>query len=156
MQLDSKQFILSVLLKTSASFGNGKMPLEYLEAPDIKMLVDEIINRLDLFYVVPQSVHCYRSKGSKSKRIIARIHGFGRIWQLALGLPPSYVIEVLSERYDRLSQEDKEKTVIHELMHIPKGFKGGFRPHKGYVSRQQVENMYKEYKKRKQASSGST
>jgi len=132
------------------------MSLEYLEAPDIKMLVDEIIDRLDLFYVVPQSVHCYRSKGSKSKRIIARIHGFGRIWQLALGLPPAYVIEVLSERYDRLSQEDKEKTVIHELMHIPKGFKGGFRPHKGYVSRQQVENMYKEYKKRKQASSGST
>ena len=128
------------------------MPLKYLEAPDVKMLVDEIIDRLDLFHVVPQSVHCYRSKGSKSKRIIARIHGFGRIWQKALGLPPAYVIEVLSERYDKLCQEDKEKTVIHELMHIPRGFKGGFRPHKGYVSRQQVESMYKEYKKRKQAS----
>jgi len=129
-----------------------KLPLKYLEAPDVKMLVDEIIDRLDLFHVVPQSVHCYRSKGSKSKRIIARIHGFGRIWQKALGLPPAYVIEVLSERYDKLCQEDKEKTVIHELMHIPRGFKGGFRPHKGYVSRQQVESMYKEYKKRKQAS----
>jgi len=128
------------------------LPLKYLEAPDVKMLVDEIIDRLDLFHVVPQSVHCYRSKGSKSKRIIARIHGFGRIWQKALGLPPAYVIEVLSERYDKLCQEDKEKTVIHELMHIPRGFKGGFRPHKGYVSRQQVESMYKEYKKRKQAS----
>jgi len=129
-----------------------KLPLKYLEAPDVKMLVDEIIDRLDLFHVVPQSVHCYRSKGSKSKRIIARIHGFGKIWQKALGLPPAYVIEVLSERYDKLCQEDKEKTVIHELMHIPRGFKGGFRPHKGYVSRQQVESMYKEYKKRKQAS----
>jgi len=128
------------------------LPLKYLEAPDVKMLVDEIIDRLDLFHVVPQSVHCYRSKGSKSKRIIARIHGFGKIWQKALGLPPAYVIEVLSERYDKLCQEDKEKTVIHELMHIPRRFKGGFRPHKGYVSRQQVENMYKEYKKRKQAS----
>ena len=129
-----------------------KLPLKYLEAPDVKMLVDEIIDRLDLFHVVPESVHCYRSKGSKSKRIIARIHGFGKIWQKALGLPPAYVIEVLSERYDKLCQEDKEKTVIHELMHIPRGFKGGFRPHKGYVSRQQVESMYKEYKKRKQAS----
>jgi len=128
------------------------LPLKYLEAPDVKMLVDKIIDRLDLFHVVPQSVHCYRSKGSKSKRIIARIHGFGKIWQKALGLPPAYVIEVLSERYDKLCQEDKEKTVIHELMHIPRGFKGGFRPHKGYVSRQQVESMYKEYKKRKQAS----
>ena len=129
-----------------------KLPLQYLEAPDVKMLVDEIIERLDFFHVVSHSVYCYRSKGSKSKRIIARIHGFGRIWQKALGLSPAYVIEVLSERYDSLSQEDKEKTVIHELMHIPKGFKGGFRPHKGYVSREQVENMYKEYKKRKHAS----
>ncbi len=128
-----------------------KLPLKYLEAPDVKMLVDEIIERLDFSHIVPQSVYCYRSKGSKSNRIIARIHGFGKIWQKALGLPPTYVIEMLSERYDRLSQEDKEKTVIHELMHIPKGFKGGFRPHKGYVSRQQVEKMYKEYKKRKYA-----
>ena len=129
-----------------------KLPLQYLEAPDVKMLVDKIIERLDFHHVVPQSVHCYRSKGSKSKRIIARIHGFGKIWQKALGLPPAYVIEVLSERYDKLCQENKEKTMIHELMHIPRGFKGGFRPHKGYVSRQQVESMYKEYKKRKHTS----
>jgi predicted metallopeptidase len=128
------------------------LKLKYLEAPDVKQLVDKIVDNLDLSHVVPHSVHCYRSKGSKSKRIIARIHGFGRIWQKALGLPPAYVIEVLSERYDSLSQEDKEKTLIHELLHIPKGFKGGFRPHKGYVSKEQVENMYKEYKKRKHTS----
>ena len=85
-----------------------KLPLKYLEAPDVKMLVDEIVDKLDLFYVAPESVYCYRSKGSKSKRIIARIHGFRRIWQKALGLPAAYVIEVLSERYDRLSQEDGE------------------------------------------------
>jgi len=119
------------------------------------MLVDEIIVRLDLFYVVPKSVHCYRSKGSKSKRIIARIHGLGKIWQEALELQPAYVIEVLSERYDRLSQEDKEKTLIHELLHIPKGFKGGFRPHKGYVSRKRVESLHNEYRRRKLASSAS-
>lgn len=128
------------------------MPIQYLDAPDIKLLVDEIIERLDFFHVVPSSVYCYRSVGSKSRRIIARIHGFGKIWQKSLGLPPAYAIEVLSERYDKLCQEDKEKTLIHELMHIPHGFKGGFRPHRGYVSRQQVEKMYKEYKRRKQAS----
>ena len=131
------------------------MSLQYSKAPDVKKLVDEIIGRLDLFYVVPESVHCYRSKGSKSKRIIARIHGFGKIWQKALGLSPAYVIEVLSERYDRLSQEDKEKTVIHELLHIPKGFKGGFRPHKGYISKKKVEKLHKEYTKKKLASASS-
>ncbi len=126
------------------------MPLQYLEAPDVKVLADEIVNKLNFCHINFQSVYCYRSKGSKSKRIIARIHGFGKIWQKALSLPPSYVIEVVSERYDTLSQEDKERTIIHELMHIPHSFKGGFRPHRGYVSRRQVENMYKEYKKRKQ------
>jgi predicted metallopeptidase len=108
-------------------------------------MVKEIIEKLNLSYVVPESVYCYRSKGSKSRRIIARIHGFGKIWQLALGLSPSYVIEVLSERYDKLSQEDKEKTLIHELLHIPRGFKGGFLPHKGNISRQKVNKLHREY-----------
>jgi len=128
------------------------LTLKYLEAPDVKQLIDKIVDNLDLSHVVTQSVHCYRSKGSKSKRIIARIHGFGKIWQEALGLPPAYVIEVLSERYDRLAQEDKEKTLIHELLHIPKGFKGGFRPHKGYISKKKVDKLHKEYTKRKHAS----
>jgi predicted metallopeptidase len=126
-----------------------------LEAPDVKQLVDKIVDNLDLSHVVPRSVHCYRSKGSKSKRIIARIHGFGKILQKALGLPPAYVIEVISERYDRLSQEDKEKTLIHELLHIPKGFKGGFRPHKGYISRRRVDSLHREYTKKRLETSGS-
>ena len=140
----------------STSLVKQKLPLKYFEAPDVKLLADEIITRLEFSHVVPEDVHCFRSEGSKSRRIIARIHGFGKIWQQALGLPPAYVIEVLSERYDKLSQEDKERTVLHELMHIPHGFKGGFRPHKGYVSRRQVETMYKEYKKRKQETSKKT
>jgi predicted metallopeptidase len=123
--------------------------LIYLKAPDVKMLVEDIVDRLELFYVVSDSIHCYRSKGSKSRRIIARIHGLGRIWQQALGRAPAYVIEVLSERYDKQTQEEKEKTIIHELLHVPKGFKGGFRPHKGYISRKRVEKMHREYQKRK-------
>ena len=54
----------------------------------------------------------------------------------------------ISERFDKLTQEDKERTLIHELMHIPQGFKGGFRPHKGYVSKKQVERLFKKYKKK--------
>ena len=125
------------------------MTLRYHEAPDVKRLANEIIGNLNLSHIVPESVYCFRSKGSKSRRIIARIHGFGKIWQQALGLPPSYVIEVLSERYDKLSQEDKEKTVIHELLHIPHGFRGGFRPHKGYISKKKVDKLYKEYTENK-------
>lgn len=117
--------------------------LEYAEAPDVKLLVDEIIDRLDLFHVVPQFVYCYRSTGSKSILTIARIHGLGRIWQEALRKPTAYIIEVISERYDKLSKEEKEKTMIHELLHIPKKFSGGFRPHKGYIDRKLIERLHK-------------
>ena len=119
------------------------MPIRYYEASDVKKCVDDIAANLDLFHVVPQFVFCIRSRGSKSKRTIARIHGLGRIWQEALNLPPSYIIEVISERYDGLPEEEKEKTLIHELLHIPHGFSGGFHPHRGYVDRKTVEQLYR-------------
>lgn len=125
------------------------MPIEYSDAPDVKRLADEIADSLDLFHVVPQFVFCVRSRGSASRRIIARIHGFGRVWQETLNLPASYVIEVISERYDRLTQEEKEKTIIHELLHIPKGFTGGFRPHGGYIDHEIVENLHRTFKKQR-------
>jgi len=122
------------------------MPIEYMEAPDVKKLADEIVEALGFYHVVPQFVYCVRSKGSASKRTIARIHGFGRIWQETLHFPASYVIEVISERYDGLSEEEKGRVIIHELLHIPAGFAGGFRPHKGYIDRETVDEMYRAFK----------
>ena len=119
------------------------MPIKYFPASDIKEQVDAIASDLDLFHIVPQFVFCVRSKGSKARRTIARIHGLGKIWQEVLNRPPSYTIEVISEIYDKMSKEEKEKTLIHELLHIPGGFSGGFRPHKGYVERKIVEQLYK-------------
>jgi len=121
----------------------GFLILEYVEAPDVKRLMEEIVDSLGFSYVASQFVYCYRSKGSKSKRIIARIHGLTKLWQEALGQPPTYIVEVISERYDRLSEKEKEKTIIHELLHVPKGFSGGFRPHRGYIDGKQIENLYK-------------
>ncbi|MDH5449990.1 MAG: putative metallopeptidase [Candidatus Bathyarchaeota archaeon] len=125
------------------------MTINYIEAPDVKVLVDEIMDCLDLFHIVPQFVYCYRSTGSKSEHTIARIHGLGRIWQEALRRPPAYVIEVISERYDRLGETEKERTLIHELLHIPKGFSGGFRPHKGYISKKRVDELHQQLLKRR-------
>ena len=109
----------------------------------MKQRVDDLIARLGFGHIVPRSVYCFRSTGSKSRRVVARIHGLGRIWQDALHLPPGYVIEVIAERYDALVEADQEKTLIHELLHIPKGFSGGFRPHKGYVDQATVERLYR-------------
>ncbi len=122
------------------------MPIEYSQAPDVKRLADEITESLGFFHVVPQFLFCVRSRGSTSKRTIARIHGMGRIWQETLNLPPSYVIEVISERYDSLPRDEKEKTIIHELLHIPKGFAGGFRPHKGYIDHRTVDHLHRKFR----------
>lgn len=70
-----------------------------------------------------------RSKDSGSRRTIARCHALPRIMQLSLNQKPHYVIEVISERYDKLSKEEQTKILIHELMHIPLTFGGGFRAH---------------------------
>jgi predicted metallopeptidase len=125
------------------------MPIKYCEAPEIKKQIDQLAEELELFHVVPQFVYCIRSRGSKAKRTIARIHGLGRLWQDVLNIPPSYTIEVISEIYDKMSPVEKEKTLIHELLHIPGGFSGGFRPHKGYVERKIVDELYQKLQKRR-------
>ena len=126
------------------------MAIEYYDASDIKRLVEDIIENLDFFHVTSQYVYCVRSRGSLSKNVIARIHGLGRIWQETLHLPPSYIVEVISEKFDRLTIMDKEKTIIHELLHIPSKFSGGFRPHRGYVDQATVDKLYKKLKRKRE------
>jgi predicted metallopeptidase len=118
------------------------MPISYSEAPDVKDLVVRIVAQLGFDHVNVDGIHCYRSINSKSRRTVARIHNLSKVWQRALDKPANYLIEVISERYDKLSQEEKEKVVIHELLHIPKGFSGGFRPHKGYITSRKIDALH--------------
>lgn len=128
------------------------MGIKYYEAPDVKQLADAIVRELGFTHIDSQGLYCFRSRGSKSRRTIARVHSLGKLWQLAMTTQPRYLIEVIAERFDRLGQEDKEKVVIHELMHIPKGFSGGFRPHKGYITQKKIDKLYEAYKGRRTTS----
>lgn len=119
--------------------------ISYEKAPDVEKIAKRIIGVLSLAHVDIARLHFYRSKGSKSRRVQARIHGMGRIWFDALGMQPHYVIEVISEEYDKLALREREKVVIHELMHIPSKFSGGFVPHKGKINKGTVDKMYKSY-----------
>jgi predicted metallopeptidase len=121
--------------------------IEYSQAEDIDLKVKEIIRKLKMTHMDETRVICLRSKGSGSKRVIARCHGLSRIMQLALAKEPHYVIEILSERFDHLSREDQIKVLIHEILHIPHCFGGGFRSHKPYVTRAKVQKMYYEFMK---------
>ena len=87
-----------------------------------------------------------KSYGSKSRRTLARIHGLSKIMQKAMKIKAVYAIELISENFEKLDRDEKVKTIIHELMHIPKCFGGGFRNHKPYVTKKTVEKAFKEYK----------
>ena len=118
------------------------MNIRYEHANDVKVLADEVIKAVGFHHIVQERVIYVRSRGSKSKRIIARIHGFPKIWQKSFKMKPHYIIEVVSENYDNLDIEEKEKTIIHELLHIPKGFRGGFRHHKGWINKRKIESLH--------------
>lgn len=126
---------------------NILLMIQYHLADDIDSRVKEILRKLKMTHIDETRLICLRSKGSGSRRVIARCHGLPRIMQMALNKQPHYVIEVLSEKFDQLSKEDQTKVLIHEILHIPHSFGGGFRAHKPFVTRAKVQRMYQEFMK---------
>ena len=118
--------------------------IKYFPAPDIEEKVKHISEKLEIKHDFSR-VRFVRSHGSQAERTLARCHALPRIMQLALGVKAHYVIEVISEKYNKLSEEEQTKTLIHELMHIPKSMGGGFRQH-DFVCKRNVEQMYRRYK----------
>ncbi len=103
--------------------------MEFVLAPELKSDIKRIVVKLELDYIIVDNLVPFKSFGSKS-RAVARIWSLPKIWQIALNTDAYYCIEVVSERFDRLSQTDKEKVIIHELLHVPKNFSGALLPHK--------------------------
>lgn len=98
------------------------------KAADIKAKLKQILKTGPYDHIKPARIFCFRSHGSTA-RARARIWAFPKIWQLALNIEPAYVIEVLSEKFDHLSDKDKTRVLIHELAHVPKNFSGSLLPH---------------------------
>ena len=130
----------------SVAYGCLFLMIDYELADDIGARIEDILQKTQMTHIDASRVVCIRSKGSRSRRVIARCHGLPRIMQLALGEQPLYAIEVVSERFDKLSQEDQTKVLIHELMHIPYSFGGGFRAHRPHVTRKKVEMLYQKFR----------
>ena len=117
--------------------------MKYEFAPDIQKIAEEI-SRLLFPHIKINRVRCFRSYGTSSRGTIARCHSIGKLIQKAMNVPAFYVLEFLSERFDKLDKEEQIKVIIHELMHIPKSFGGGFRHH-NYICDKNIKKNYRIY-----------
>jgi predicted metallopeptidase len=121
--------------------------MNWVKAPDIDRRINKIVASGLFANVVPDLVTGLRGFGSSS-RSLARIWSFPRPWQMALNLEPRYIIEVIAERFDKLSEMEKDKVIIHELMHIPKKFTGSLVPHRNRgqkINHKNVDLIYDHY-----------
>lgn len=110
--------------------------------------VQRLVIKCKFDHVKPGRVFCCKSTGATT-RAYARIWGLGRIWQQTLDIEPSYIIEVISEKFDRLTKDQQDMVLIHELLHIPKTFSGALVPHKhkGGVNDRVVRQIFENIKK---------
>ena len=111
---------------------------------DLQQQMDAIVQGLGFDHIDRSRVFCYRTTGAKA-RAYARIWAFPKIFQTVLSIQPAYVIEFLSEKFDKLATDDQTKVIIHELLHIPKNFSGSLLPHKHGSKRidREVDRLFK-------------
>ena len=104
----------------------------------------EEISKLLFPHVDVLRVKCFRSYGSSSRNTLARCHTIGKLVQKALGIKAHYVIEFINENFEKCDENEKLRIIIHELMHIPKSFGGGFKHH-DYMCDKNINFFYKKY-----------
>ena len=107
---------------------NNNKKVVWLKAPDIKKRATHLIKVLELNWIKTTKLHFVRSNNSTA-RAYARIWGLSKVWQMVLKENPSYIIEVIAEKFDSLSGKEQDKVLLHELAHIPKNFSGSLLPH---------------------------
>jgi len=121
---------------------SSSKPVAWEKATDISKRLTKLIKLSSLPYRI-DNISSFRSYNSKA-HAYARIWGLTKIWQMALDQKPHYIIEVISEKYDNLSDDRKDEILLHELAHIPMNFSGSLIPHIRYGKRsfhKKVDNL---------------
>lgn len=124
--------------------------MKYALAPEIKKDIKQLVKKLKFTHIVPSQIYCIRSFDAKT-RAIARIWGMAPLFHEVAKVPVNYIVEVVAQRYDKLDRREQIKTLIHELMHIPKTFSGALLSHRGRYHRindKEVEKIIKNIEKK--------
>ena len=117
--------------------------MRYEDASDLKERVVDIVKTLEMNHIDLERIGCLRGFGSSTRRIIARCHALGKVMQKAMKTKAFYTIEFL-ERFDKMPTKEQDKVIIHELLHVPKTFGGGFRQH-DYVCGSIVDELHRKF-----------
>ena len=95
---------------------------------NLKIRITKLARSLALGWLDTNRIYAVSSVNSRSSAV-ARICGLSKIWQETLGTGPAYIIETVSEKFDKLSDGQKDEVVLHEITHIPHNFSGALLPH---------------------------
>ncbi len=117
--------------------------MRYEYALDLQKIAEDVCDKM-FPHVKKDRIKCFRSYGSSTKRTIARCHALGKLMQKAMAVDAFYALEFLMPIFEKQNKDDQIKTIIHELMHIPKTFGGGFRQH-DFVCNENVDLIYNKY-----------
>ncbi len=137
---------LGRVLRSSGSRKNSSVEWEI--APDIKSRALELVTALQMDWVLFERIFFYRSHDSKA-RAYARTWGLPKLWQRSLEVEPAYIIEVLTEHFDKLDVEKQDKVILHELTHIPRNFSGALVPHTRHAKgsfHDKLDQLYENYR----------
>ena len=117
--------------------------MKYRFSPEWTKKTREIVALLEMNHIPPERISVIESMGSITRRTIARIHGLAKVMKLGMQQEKAfYTIELITEKFNEQPEDEQIKTIIHELLHIPENFGGGFRHHKPYVNHKTVDYAY--------------
>ncbi len=114
--------------------------LKFITDDKLHRALELIVEELGLNHIRLDKVYIVWSKGSKTTAL-ARIWGLPSPF-VRLGIcDPTYVIELVSEKFARLSCNDIVETIVHELLHIPRSFSGGLRQHGDWSKKRNMRKL---------------
>lgn len=119
--------------------------------PEIERRSQELIKNLNLEWLSYGRIFYYRSINSKA-RAYARTWGLPKLWQRTLNVEPAYLVEVISEHFDKLAEKEQDKVLLHELTHIPRNFSGALVPHTRHKKgsfHDKLDTLIEEYHRQK-------
>jgi predicted metallopeptidase len=116
------------------------MNLKFKRALVEEELLKYIIKKLNLNYINTEQIRCLHSYNSSSKSN-SRISGSQKIFSDVFKIKPSYVVELLQPKFEKLNHEQKLKQLIIVLAHIPKTFSGETKKYL-QITLRDVEKLY--------------